>query len=305
MRTLRFIVFLLLAAVAVAQQPAPARQGNAEKTTAAKSGEADAPASPLPSEATVESFMRHMFGYDPSISWKVLKIEPAKDPSLADVTVGLKNAEGQQITRFFVTPDGKYAVVGDLVPFGADPFAPVRQQLEAKAHGPARGPADSKITIVEFSDLQCPSCKAAQPTIDRLLTDVPEARFVFQNFPLEQLHPWAFKAATYADCIGRDNNENFWKFVHAVYDNQEKVLPQNADEKLKQFAAEAGEDANRIAGCAADPETAARVRESQELGKAVGVTGTPTLFINGRAINSVGTIPYDLLKALAQSTPNQ
>jgi protein-disulfide isomerase len=201
-----------------------------------------------------------------------------------------------------VMPDHKFAIAGDMMPFGADPFAPVRALLESRAKGPARGPANAPVTIVEFSDLQCPSCKAAQPVIDRLLTDVPNARFVFENFPLD-MHPWAMKGATYADCIGRENNDAFWKFVHTVYDNQEKITTQNADAQLKTYAGEAGANAQTVAACAAQPATAARVRESLELGKSVGVAGTPTLFVNGRKIGNVGAIPYDILKGIVQNTP--
>jgi hypothetical protein len=65
------------------------------------------------------------------------------------------------------------------------------------------------VTIVEFGDLQCPACKAAQPTIEALVAAEPQARFVFQNFPLE-MHNWAAKGAAYADCVGRASNDAFW-----------------------------------------------------------------------------------------------
>jgi protein-disulfide isomerase len=295
-----YLTILLMVASSFAQQSAkPA----AKPANPAKSADVAKPAAGALTEATVDSFLRRMFGYDPNISWKVVKIEKAQDPALTEVTAALKNPEGQQLVKFYVTPDAKYAVAGEMMPFGADPFAPARTQLDAKAHGPARGPATAKVTIVEFSDLQCPSCKAAQPTIDRLLTDVPDARFVFQNFPLEQLHPWAFKAAAFADCLGRANNAAFWKFLNTVYENQEKVTSENADSQLKAFAAESGGDPQAVAACAAQPATAAQVRESLALGKALDVTGTPTLFINGRKIGNVAGIPYDLLKAIAQNTP--
>ena len=69
-------------------------------------------------------------------------------------------------------------------------------------NGPSRGPADAPVTLVEFSDLQCPHCKEAQPTIDKLMAEEKNARLVFQNFPLPA-HDWAAKAAYYGDCIGR------------------------------------------------------------------------------------------------------
>jgi protein-disulfide isomerase len=293
--TLLFLVLLLVVASA-AQQPGTKPSSGTAKPAPAKAD------STLPSEATVDGFLKHMFGYDPNISWKILKIERSEDPHVAEVFVGLKTPEGQQATKFYVMPDQKFAIAGEMMPFGADPFAPVRAELNARAKGVARGPANAAVTIVEFSDLQCPSCKAAQPTVDRLLTDVPNARFVFQNFPLD-MHPWAMKAATYADCIGRESNDAFWKFIHTVYQNQEKVTTENADTQLKAYATESGANAATVAACAAQPATAARIRESLDLGKAVGVTGTPTLFVNGRKISNVNGIPYDLLKGIVQNTP--
>ncbi len=303
MRRLTALALLLSAAFAVAQTKAPAKRAPKSATSSAAQPATTGQAG-LPTEATVESFLRHTFGWDTSIQWKVLNIKPSEVPQVAEVLVGLKNAQGQaQTISLFVLPGGKWAVAGEMLPFGADPYAPLRQELATRAHGPAKGPAGSRMTIVEFSDLQCPACKAAQPTIDQLLQDEPNARFIFQNFPLQDLHPWAFKAATYADCLGRENPDAFWKFISADYANQEQVTVENVDQKMKEFVTQAGGDANKVAACAALPSTAARVKESIKLGNDVGVTGTPTLYVNGRKIQSVSGMPYEMLKAIVERTP--
>lgn len=290
----------LCTAFSVAQtQPKPA--ANAPKPAPASVNTSQSSAG-LPTEATVDSFMKYMFGYDPEIEWKVLQIKQAQAPGVSSVLVEVNGPKGTQELRLQVLPGGQWAVVGDLMPFGADPFAATRAKL-AEGNGPARGPVDAPVTIVEFSDLECPACKAAQPTIERLLADVPNARFVFQNFPLENLHPWAFRAATYADCIGRENNAAFWKFVHTVYQNQEQVTTENVDQRLTEFAQESGANGTQAAACAAQPATAERVRQSLALGTALNIGGTPTLFVNGREIPSVTGIPYDLLKAVVTGTP--
>ena len=90
-------------------------------------------------------------------------------------------------------------------------------------NGPSRGPANAPVTIVEFADLQCPACKAALPAIQRLLADEPKARFVFQQYPLTQMHHWAFKAAEYGECVYQQNPAAFWKFLDAVYGAQEQI----------------------------------------------------------------------------------
>jgi len=171
----------------------------------------------LPTEETVNSFMQQTFGYDSSVTWKIASIKPSVAEGLAEVTVLLTSPKGQSQTTFYVTPDGKHALAGDIMPFGAKPYAPAQEALTKGINGPAKGPAKAEVTIVEFSDLQCPHCKDAQPVIEKLLAAEPNARFVFQNFPLP-MHNWANKAASYADCVGRASNDAFWKFVQGEAD---------------------------------------------------------------------------------------
>lgn len=251
----------------------------------------------LPSDAVVDSFLQQQFGYQSDITWKILSIKPSPIEGLAEVNVVLANGQGQQISRFYVGPDGQHAVVGEIIPFGARPFDPAKKALEKGVTGPSKGPKDAPVTIVEFGDLQCPACKAAQPTIEKLVADEPNARFVFQNFPLE-MHNWAAKAATYADCVGRASNDAFWKFVSKAYETQPDITAENADEKLTALADAAGVKGSEIAACAAKPETKARVDASIALGKSVDVTSTPTLFINGRKVGSFDTRMSEVYKNL-------
>ncbi|HEY7617858.1 MAG TPA: thioredoxin domain-containing protein [Terriglobales bacterium] len=251
----------------------------------------------LPSEETVNSFLQQMFGYDPSISWKVISVRPSAAQGLAEVTVNLAKEQGQQTTVLYVTADGKHALVGEVLPFGAKPFAPAKEQLQKGINGTSRGPANSPVTIVEFSDLQCPHCKAAQPAVEKLLGEEPNARFVFQPFPLPS-HDWAAKAAAYGECVGQAENAAFWKFIDGVYNAQAEITQANADEKLTAIANDAGVKGADMAACAAKPEIKTRIDRSIELGKAVDVTGTPTLFINGRKIANIGGTPLDILKSM-------
>lgn len=241
----------------------------------------------LPSETTVDSFMQQTFGYESDLSWKIASIKPAPVPGLAEVNVILASPQGQQASRFYVTADGQHAVIGEIIPFGAKPFEPVNKILQKGITGPARGPRNAAVTIVEFGDLQCPACKAAQPTVEKLVELEPNARFVFQNFPLE-MHNWAAKGAAYSDCVGKASNDGFWKFIAKVYETQQDITAETADEKLTAIATDAGLKGADIAACAATPKTKADVDASIALGKEVNVTGTPTLFINGRSIGNIG-----------------
>jgi protein-disulfide isomerase len=290
------ILIILLAASLTAAQTATAK-------SAAKPA-SSAPAANLPSEATVDSFLQQTFGYEHDVSWKISSIKPAPVPGLAEVLIVIASPQGQQLSKLYVTADGEHAVVGDIIPFGAKPFAAARTALDKGISGPQRGPKDAPVTIVEFGDLQCPACKAAQPAIEGLAAAEPNARFVFQNFPLE-MHNWAAKGAAYADCVGRASNDAFWKFVAKTYEAQADITADNADEKLTALADGAGVKGADIAACAVKPETKARVDASLELGKNVDVTSTPSLFINGRKIGNISQVPADTLKGLVEFAAKQ
>ncbi len=161
----------------------------------------------LPSEATFNAFLKRMFGWNQDLTWKVADIKPSEAAGLSEATVIFNTPKGQQATRIYVTSDQKHAFTGELVPFGADPFAETREQLKSVS-GPSEGPNDATITIVEFGDLECPACKAAQPNITKLMQEEPKARLVFENFPLAQIHKWALTGAKYVDCMGRANNDD-------------------------------------------------------------------------------------------------
>jgi protein-disulfide isomerase len=288
-------ILLLTCGLAAAQTSATGKPGDTPASVAGIN---------LPSEATVDSFMQQTFGYEAQVSWKIASIKPAPVPGLAQVDVIIASPQGQQGSRFYVTADGDHAVIGEIIPFGAKPFDAAKKTLEKAITGPSRGPKDAPVTIVEFGDLQCPACKAAQPAIEGLITAEPNARFVFQNFPLE-MHNWAAKGAAYADCVGQASNEAFWKFIAKTYETQADITVENADEKLTALANGAGLKGADIAACAATPAAKAHVDASLALGKSVNVTGTPTLFINGRSIGNVSNVPADSLKGLVDFAAKQ
>ena len=297
---LHSIYILLLAGSLATAQNTPAAPASAKP--AAKLG--THASADLPSEATVDAFLHQQFGYQADLTWKISGIKPSPVAGLAEVTVVLASPQGQQLTKFYVAPDGEHALVGDIIPFGARPFDPAKQRLEKGITGPERGPKDAPVTIVEFGDLQCPACKAAQPTIEALVAAEPNARFVFQNFPLE-MHNWAAKGAAYADCVGRTSNDAFWKFVSKTYETQADITAETADEKLTAIADGAGVKGADVAACAVKPETKARIDASIALGKSVDVTGTPTLYINGRKVGSFDPRMSDIYKNLVEFAAKQ
>lgn len=249
----------------------------------------------LPTQPAVVEFVKKHFL--PNAASLQTDIRNSNIPGIADVTVAVSG--GQSAGKLYITTDGKWVLTGEVIPFGADPFAATRAAL-AKGNGITKGPANAPVTIVEFSDLECPACRAAQPVVDQLLAQEPDVRFVFQSFPLEQIHPWAMRAAKYADCVGHDNNAAFWKFVENTYADQPNISPSNVDQKLLDIAAAAGADKNKIKACVDKPDTQARIWASQALGKEVEVQGTPTVFINGRKVASVAATGVENMKMLVE-----
>jgi protein-disulfide isomerase len=254
-----------------------------------------------PTTHEVNTFLKQIWGYDPNRVWEVVGIQTTEAPGIARVTVlfgeqGVSHSAAP--TVFFVTPDGHHAVAGsEVIAFGAHPFTAVQQKLEERATGPYRGSSSKNLMLVEFADLQCPDCKAAAPVMDKLAADFPNARIVFQYFPLTSIHPQAMKAAEYGACVAQEKgNAAFFQFVQAVFDTQES-LRTDADGTLNAAATKAGADAAAVAACAATPAAENAVAASIKLGKDLNVNETPSLFVNGRPVPVTG-LPYATLKQI-------
>ena len=161
-------------------------------------------------------------------------------------------------------------------------------RVEVAATGPARGPGDAKVTIVEFSDFQCPYCGAAYTTVEQLMQQYAgKVKLVFRQFPLP-IHPNAEKAAEASLCAA--DQGKFWEFYDLLFKNQKKL--EVAD--LKGYAGSAGLDATKFGQCLDSGEKKKQVDSDVEAGQAAGVNGTPAFFINGVFIN--GAMPIDEFK---------
>lgn len=260
--------------------------------------------STLPSEETVRAFLKQTFGYAPDVQLEVLSINPSEMPGVAHVVVRVGGPQ-QQPANLYITPDGQHAILGEVIPFGAHPFEPARKKLEAQAKGQRTGATGTpRVTIVEFSDLQCPHCKAAQPVIDKLLAETPGAALILEPFPLTG-HDWASKAALVGECVAQQNQPAYWKYVHGVFDAQDQITAANAPQKLQEIAQAAGVNGAQAMTCSTTQPVARRIQDSIDLGMSLGVTGTPTVFINGRKFTSIAGIPYEQLKKVVEFDASQ
>jgi protein-disulfide isomerase len=293
-KTVLLAFVLAFAAALVGQSAATKPHAAASSAPAAAPSQAK---TTLPTQDQVEAAMKRTFGYDSGVTWQIYDIRPSRIPDVAEILVAVNK---QQPVHLYWSAATQEAVVGDMMPFGPDPYSRTRAKLQA-ADGPGRGAQQPTITIVDFSDLECPHCKAAHPILEKLAGEFPQVRLVFQQFPLPaSLHPWAMKAALYTDCAAKMDKDAFWKYVDTVFENQGSIALATADDQLKGFATAVGLDGQKVAACAAGPEAEARVKKSMDLGQSLDITETPTVFINGRQVRGLASIPYENLKTLVQ-----
>lgn len=162
---------------------------------------------------------------------------------------------------------------------------PPRQRIEVLEEDPVRGSSDAPIEIVEFSDFDCPYCKRATDTLARLLVEYGgQIRFVYKDYPLPS-HPNAFKAAEAGNCA--NDQGKFWEFHDKLFESQGALDTGS----LKEYAVELGLDADTFTTCLDSGRHASQVERDLEVGAGHGVSSTPTLFVNGRAI--LGAAPYE------------
>jgi protein-disulfide isomerase len=188
----------------------------------------------------------------------------------------------------------RQALVSELKKAGP----PVRVMLEVPraaialdAADPSIGNAKAPVTIVEYSDFQCPFCLRAAPTLKRLRdTYGDKVRVVWKDFPLTQIHPQAFKAAEAGHCAA--DQGKFWEFHDKMFGNQQALQP----DFLKQYAKDSGLDTAKFETCLDSSKYAERVRDSVAAGSALGVSSTPTVFVNGRMLE--GAQPYEVFAAV-------
>ena len=157
-------------------------------------------------------------------------------------------------------------------------LAPSRPSPDFRAFGPEFAP----IQIYEYTDFACPACRSAEAHLTKSLQLYKgSVRVNFKHYPLSVIHPWSFMAASYADCAGAQGK--FAEYAGLLFDSQEKWA--QAGEKPKEFAAAAALlklDLPALEVCAADPETARRIKLDIAEGDLRGVNATPTFFINGK-----------------------
>jgi len=165
-----------------------------------------------------------------------------------------------------------------------------RLTLAVSPSNPSVGSASAPITLIEFSDYQCPYCGRVEPTLKRLRAAYGDKiRFVWKDFPLTQIHPQAFKAGEAAHCAG--DQGKYWELHDVLFNKQSELQLDD----LKRHALTLGLNTDTFNQCLDSSKYAERVRDGVAEGGQVGVNSTPTVFINGRRFS--GAQPYEVFAA--------
>jgi protein-disulfide isomerase len=167
-------------------------------------------------------------------------------------------------------------------------------RIEVSTDGaPIRGAADAPVTVVEFSDFECPFCKQTHPTLKQLLDRYPgKVRLAYRDFPLDSIHPQARRAAEAARCA--NDQGKFWEYHDVLFSQS----PQLAPEDLRRYAGQMGLDVTKFDGCLATGVHRAAVQRDLDEGNRLGITGTPAFFINGRTLT--GAQPLEAFTRLIE-----
>jgi protein-disulfide isomerase len=249
-------------------------------------GRSGAPAS----DDTINQRVAEYFGKavtTPGVTFKVTKIEPAEMAGWKKGHLEAALGDQKQDILFYITDDGRYLFRGEAIDLTLDPFVALMQKIKLDG-APSRGPADAKVTVVEYSDFQCPYCGHAWEVFEKEVYPQykDKVRFVFKQMPLTQIHPWAEDAAVATACALVQGNDQFWKMYDGLFSQQAQITKENLPAKVEEVATAGGLDVPRLKDCLSGRKTIDAIKADQSEAASVGVNGTPTFFINGRRIQN-------------------
>jgi protein-disulfide isomerase len=230
---------------------------------------------------TTEAFLRDLYAWGPEFA---LKVGPFTQSPVADyykvpiqVTYNGQTDSGE----VFVSKDGKSVLRGDLFDTQKPPYAAVREHLK-EAGNPSTGPADAPVMLVEFADFECPHCREFADNFATIQQKFPNVRLVYKDFPLTDIHPWAETGAIAARCAFIQSPDAFWKMHDAIFKAQDDITPDNAWDEFNGFAKDEGLDTDAFKSCMASPEAKQAVDANHDDGVTLGISSTPTVYVNGR-----------------------
>ena len=245
----------------------------------------------------METAVRHLLLIDPRVTVTIGNPEPGPMAGVREVDARLSFQGHSRDYTFYVSDDGKHVLYGRAFDLDKSPFQTELNKMYTEG-APSFGPRNAPVTIVLYSDFECPACREEAKTLrDNIVKAYPtQVRVVFKDDPLDQLHPWARTAAIAARCISRQNPQVFWDFYDWVYAHQDEITPVNVNDKLTEFAKEKNLDALKYSRCTENKSTEPDIDKAVAEAQSLGIEVTPTMFINGRMV--VGAASWDKLQPI-------
>ena len=233
----------------------------------------------------------------PGLAFKVTKLEDSEIPGWRKGNLEVSLGQQTQNVAFYVSRDGHYLFRGDAIDLTVDPLKQVRDKIKLDG-APSRGPTDATVTIIEYSDFQCSFCARIYTTVEtQVLKEYgAKVRFVFKNYPLTAVHPWAEDAAVVAACAFRQGNDQFWTMYNGLYSKQSEITKDNLAAKAAEIAESGGIDVAKLKECIDGKQSLDAVKADAGEATALGVNAAPTFFVNGRRLS--GTMTYENFKQL-------
>ncbi len=275
--------------------------GGAQTLSPLDSAESKDPAGPQPpsnalDKQDLEFYVRHLYVYGPQINIVVDDPKPSDVPGLKEIQVTASFQLASKKHSFLVSEDGKHLVEGAVYQIDKNPFHKANETIDTFA-APGFGKEGASVVLVAYSDFQCPYCAEEAKLLRGQLNALyaSKVRVYFREFPLE-MHNWARDAAVAGRCVFINEPEVFWDFHDWVFENQKTITPENLSGKIKLFLADTTVDAAKFEACFSSRQTEKDIEKSLAEGQSLGVTSTPTLFVNGRKLP--GSTKWDSLKAI-------
>lgn len=254
-------------------------------------------------ERRIEHEVRSYYSVPPHIKITLSPRRASEFSNYDALTVTIQG-ETKHDFDFLISKDEKTLIRLTKFDLSKDPYAEIMNRLDIK-NRPLRGNKDAKVVVVNFDDFECPYCSRAHQTLfPELFKEYGDrVAFVYKDYPLSDAHPWAMHAAVDANCLAAQNNDAYWDFADSIHGNQSKVNSQTSRDaqfaELDRSASAQAEkhalDLSKFAACVkAQNEDA--IKASMKEGDAVGVSATPTFFVNGQ--ESDGALSASEFRAL-------
>ncbi len=252
----------------------------------------------------VERQVRSYYNIPPEVKVTLGPLRPSEFPNYDAITISLAGGSKKQDVDFLLAKDGKSLVRFTKLDITKDPYAEVMKKIDV-AGRPTRGNKDAKVVAVNFDDFECPFCSRMHQTLfPELFKEYGDkVLFIYKDYPLATIHPWATHAAVNANCLAAQSNDAYWDFADYIHANQKEV---NAEKKgdpqfalLDKDALLQGQkhslDMTKLQACIKTQNEDA-VKESVKQGDSLGIDATPTMFVNGQRVD--GALPIDDVRAI-------